>query len=353
MPGKGFFVSKGDAPGRALLFQVRWLMRILLLLMTILSLAWGPRISTARADDPVGDAIALAISWLHTRQLADASFGGASVTADAVYALALAGEDPAGPSWSKNSVSALDALEAQAAGYATRGAGEAGKVLRAVALAGGNPRNFAGLDLIAEIEQYYDPATGRYHPTYLFRHSLAVEGLARAGHPVPARAFDAILAAQIPDGSWFWTFSGTTGDVDTTGRVLAVTAGLGGPRCSSAYDRAVAYLATAQKPDGGWGVYPPPDANPANANSTALTLAGLRALGVPPDDPRFIRQGRTPLETLLAFQETSGAFVYIRQPGFEESRLMATIEAVAALSQPQTLPATCYPTYLPLIARPG
>ena len=43
------------------------------------------------ADDPVQRAIA----WLHTQQLADGSFGGASITADVVYVLALAGENPA------------------------------------------------------------------------------------------------------------------------------------------------------------------------------------------------------------------------------------------------------------------
>lgn len=318
----------------------------------ILSLASALAPTAIRADDPVPDAIARAVAWLHTRQLSDGSFGGASVTADAIYALALAGEDPDGAAWTKNGVSALDALEVQAASYATRGAGEAGKVLRAVALAGGNPHSFAGLDLVAEVEKHYDPATGRYHPDYLFRHTLAVEGLVRAGRPVSSKSFDAILAAQLADGSWFWTFNGASGDVDTTGRVLVVTAGLDGRRCAPQYGKATAYLAAAQKPSGGWGVYPPPDANAANANSTALALAGLRALGVAPDDPRFIRQGRTPLETLLTFQEPGGAFFY-QSPQAVGNQLMATIEALAALTQPQAAPAVCYPTYLPLVLRSG
>jgi hypothetical protein len=299
-------------------------------------------ISPARADDPVHVAITSALSWLHTQQHADGSFGGASVTSDAVYTLALLGEDPDGPAWTKNGTSALAALETLAPAYATRGAGEAGKVLRAVALAGANPRTFAGMDLVAMIESAYDPATGRYHPDYLYRHTLAVEGLMRAGRPVPAAAFDALLTAQLPDGSWFWSFDGTTGDVDTTGRVLTLLAGVAWQRHPAAYAKAADYLDAAQLPSAGWGVNPAPDPNPANANSTALAVSGLRAARYDPNDPKFQVGGVGGLDALLGFQEPSGAFVYIQEPGKEEVRLIATLEALMALTQRR-------PLYLPLV----
>ena len=62
------------------------------------------------------------------------------------------------------------------------------------------------MDIINVIEQAYDPATGRYHPTQLFHHTLAVEALFRAGEPVPSAALNALLAAQLPNGGWFWAF---------------------------------------------------------------------------------------------------------------------------------------------------
>jgi hypothetical protein len=65
-------------------------MRRILVLILILSTLLTTAAPAARADDPVQRAIA----WLHTQQLADGSFGGASVTADVVYVLALAGENP-------------------------------------------------------------------------------------------------------------------------------------------------------------------------------------------------------------------------------------------------------------------
>ena len=57
------------------------------------------------------------------------------------------------------------------------------------------------------------------------------------------------------------------------------------------------------------------------------------------------------LQALLGFQEASGAFVYIQQAGKEEVRLMATLEALMALSQ-RTMP---YPPalYLPMVLRTG
>jgi hypothetical protein len=303
-----------------------------------------------------------AIAWLHTQQLSEGGFGlrrsdgtalpSASVTADTVYVLALVGEDPAGPAWTTSSgQSALDALAALAPGYVYADAGQAGKVARAAALAGGNPRAFGGLDLIDTIQKAYDPVTGRYHPSLLYRHTLAIEGLLRSGEAVPAAALGALIQAQLPDGGWFWSFEADKSDVDSTGRAMQLLAGLMGQRCLSGYERAAQYLASAQNPAGGWGVYPPPDPNPANANSTALAVAGLKAAGFDPDAPRFQQNGSGATVSLLSFQETSGAFIYIQQPGMEEVRLMATVDALNALAQAQTPSANCRMIYLPLVLR--
>lgn len=333
----------------------------LLGLALLLWMAQAAPAAQAVTDDPAQRAIA----WLHTQQLPDGSFGlrlpngtaipSASVTADVVYVLALAGENPAGSAWTPpgSSQSALDALAKLAPEYVGADAGQAGKVARAVAVAGGDPRSFGGLDLLAIIQQAYDPATGRYHPMLLYRHTLAVEGLWRAGQSVPPAALGTLVQAQLSDGSWFWSFDGDQGDVDSTGRVLQLLAGIARLRCVSGYPRAAAYLASAQIETGGWGVYPPPASNPANANSTGLAVAGLRAAGFNPDGAVFQKNGRGGLASLLAFQEPSGAFVYIQETGKEEVRLMATIDALNALTQSLAAPVTCRAIYLPLVLRQG
>lgn len=328
-------------------------------LVLALCLSLPGSLPTAHAEDPV----ARAVAWLHTQQLADGSFGSttwgsASVTADVVYVLALAGEDPGGPAWTVNGHSALDALAALTPAYIASGdAGQAGKVARAVTAAGRNPRDFAGRDIIQVIEQAHDPASGRYHPTLLFRHTIAVEALLRAGAPAPPAAIAALLQAQLPNGGWFWAFVEPSqidptldqSDVDATGRVLQLLAQHAGLRCVPAYGRATAYLAAGQLASGGWGVRA--GQAPENANSTALVVAGLRAIGQDPDTAPFLRGSQAATTALLSYQEPSGAFVYIQQPGREESRVMATVDALTALLQPLNSPPGCKTLYLPLIWR--
>jgi hypothetical protein len=225
-------------------------------------------------------------------------------------------------------------------------AGQAGKVASAVALVGRNPRAFAGIDLVKIIQDSYDPKTGRYHPLYEFRHTLAVEGLLRSGVQVPPDALDVLFKAQLPDGGWFWSFDGKKSDIDTTGRVLQVLAGAAKRQNAAAYGRAADLLARSQLAEGGWNVgY---RVGPANANSTAMAVGGLWAAGLDPQGSRFQRnaaesrafggsafptnKGRGALDALMGFQEWSGAFAYIRQAGQEEVRLLATTDALGALA---------------------
>ena len=331
-------------------------MRRILVLILVLSTLLTATAPAARADDPVSHAIA----WLHTQQLADGSFGSDRVTADVVYVLALAGEDPGGPAWTPGSTSALTALGKAVPTYVSQGAGQAGKVARAVAAAGGNPRDFAGMDIISVIKQAYDPATGRYHPTQLFHHTLAVEALFQAGEPVPSAALNALLAAQLPNGGWSWAFPEPDKplpqpDVDSTGRVLQLLASMMGVKAPEAYARAAQYL-FAWEEAGGWstGNLNPP--GPPNANSTALAIAGLRAVGYDPQSVCFRRGGLGAESVLLTYQEQSGRFVYhIGQPGSQESQLMATVDALVGLLQPMAQPPAeipvCHPVYLPLVLR--
>lgn len=315
--------------------QARWMGYILIILGLLLA---GASPAAASPDAP-REAVCRALAWLATQQGPDGSFGfhmaggtyqpSASATADAVYVLALLGEDPGGEAWSREGHSPVEALASLAPTYVGTDAGQTGKVARAVALAGSDPRAFAGMDLVALIEAAYDPATGRYHPALLFRHTLAVEGLLRAGVNVPQDALDTLLDAQLADGGWFWSFDGAQSDVDTTGRVMQLLAGQARVPASQTYARATEFLAQVQTAAGGWGV----DAStPPNSNSTALALNGLMAAGMVPEASELHKEGRSALDTLLSFQEESGAFVYIRQPGKEEVRLMATLDALTALA---------------------
>ncbi len=142
-----------------------------------------------------------ALTWLHTQQAADGTIG--ARTADAVYVIARAGENPDGPAWRPAGVSAVDALRTQAPTYLTD-AGRTGKFLRAAASSGQDVRNFGGVDLVARANAFYNPATGWYHPGHLYFNALAIQGLAMAGQAISPVTIAAIRSQQHTSGGWEW-----------------------------------------------------------------------------------------------------------------------------------------------------
>lgn len=317
----------------------------------ILSTVWGILPSAFAQSPRASDTTTIrrastqkALAWLHTQQEEDGRFGrsftvqDAAATAEAVLSIALAGENPGGEPWSRGGRSAQAALADLAPGYVGTDAGKAGKIALAVAAAKDDPRSFGGVDYVAIILDAHDPATGLYHPGILFRHLLAVQGLVAAGMPVPPAAIDAILRAQSNDGGWGWIVPVTrtlSADVDTTGRALTSLVKAGVPVTSTAILSATAYLASQQRADGGWAGQG--SAGKTNSNSTALAWQGLLAAGQDPQNTPWQRGSADPLTVLLSLQGPDGAFVYSATQ--TESRLLATLDALQALSLPFPKPA--------------
>jgi len=301
-----------------------------------------------------------ALEWLKTQQDTDGGFGNGGITADAVYAIARCGQDPDGPEWTQTDNgqerSALDALEEQTLDYiesapGDQPAGELAKVIRAVQAAKevgvgwADPANFAGRNLVNELLATYVPVTGRYHPSKLFSHDLAILALAEVGETIPPEAVTEIETDQNNDGGWSWAWDGAS-DVDSTGLTMqALTAGAG-PSSPTVFANAADYLQDLQFADGGF-----PDLatrTETNCNSTALAIEGLLAIGTYRDEPLVFSTGgggvASSWDAILAFQEQSGqesgSFAFSSSwPG---SRLMATLDAIPALVS------TYYPVYQPL-----
>ncbi len=311
------------------------------------------------------NAVEAAVAWLRTLQRPDGSVGSLGTSCDVAWLVALAGQNPDGPEWTPGSRSLMAACADEAPTFlARRDVGRLAKVLRAVVAAravGANrfdPRAFAGIDLTAELEARYNPATGLYDANFFFRHCLAVLALVEAGRPLPPGVVNGILAQQRPDGSWGWAVDpdpsdgfATPGDIDTTGRSLQALRRAGLPLYHPAYTRALTYIQNRQHEDGGWGLMD----GPTNTNSTAVAVDTIIAAGWDPEGPRFLRHGRTPVAVLLSMQEASGAFIY--RPGAEESRLLATYDAIPALLQPypgdDELPLRLYTPFMRLSHSPS
>ncbi len=287
-----------------------------------------------------------ALAWMRAQQGADGSFPGfgAGSTADAVYAIAARGVDP--NSVTNGGPSPLDYLASQA-GDLTKTAGGTAKLALAVALAGKDPANFAGLNLADKINSFVDPATGHYGMVVTGQALviLALAAMHSAGHP---QTFDWLLAQQGPEGGW--SFSGDqkagAADTNTTGLVLQALASVpAGARYTVQIDKALAYLHAQQNADGGFPyAQGDPNSSASDANSTALVVMALVAVGEDPAGAAWSKGGQTPAAALLAFQNASGAFRYqMDQP---DDNGGATYQAVPALLE-RALPFTTAAPPLP------
>lgn len=138
---------------------------------------------------------------------------------------------------------------------------------------------------------------------------------------------EALLRAQKADGSWDeW------GTIDTTANVLAGLAFYAGDsRVKTAIDKAVDYLATQL---GESGIYSDAFSGP-NANSTAMVIIGLAAVGVDPEkDARFSRNGLSVVEGLMSFALANNTgFGFTNNISYNDTATEQSFRALIALTQ--------------------
>lgn len=141
------------------------------------------------------------------------------------------------------------------------------------------------------------------------------------------RLVEALLRAQKADGSWDeW------GTIDTTANVLAGLAFYAGDsRVKTAIDKAVDYLATQL---GESGIYSDAFSGP-NANSTAMVIIGLTAVGVDPEkDARFSRNGLSVVEGLMSFALANNTgFGFTDNISYNDAATEQSFRALIALTQ--------------------
>jgi hypothetical protein len=202
--------------------------------------------------------------------------------------------------------------------YAAADGGSAGKLILALNAAGADPRDFAGVDFVAQLQDQLAP-DGSYAVFNAFGQALAILGLSAAGEPVPDTAVAYLTALQATggdlDGSWDDGF-GTAGNVDATALALMALLAADVAADAPAVARAADFLARVQLP-GGWEYAA---GFGENANSTALAIQALRANGA---------DAAQPLNALLGWQSDSGAF----QADFGSGRFddfYATVQALPA-----------------------
>ena len=244
-------------------------------------------------------------SWLQRQSISTAG-----QQADAIVALAAAGRAPA------SLKPRLSRLETSASSYAVT-AGATGKVVLAVVAAGGDPTSFGGVNLVARIESQY--ASGRYGVSS-YDQAYAMLALRAAGERLPAAAPQALRATR-GNGGWGFTLrTAATDDVSATGLVIEAMRAGGVPAGDPALRAATAWMLAQRNRQGGFAIAG--KGGPTEANSTAIALRALRAMG------------RTPpaatTRELRRLQEADGGFRFTAR--IRENRMFATVDAVVALS---------------------
>lgn len=276
-----------------------------------------------------------ALDWIADQQQADGSFAGFNpgATIDATLAIAAGGGKPQSfISGAGNTP--LDYLAGQADAYSARGASAAGKLITGVAAAGGNPRSFGGVDLVARLVGTYSAGTGQFGGGSTWDQSWAMIGLAAAGEPIPPAAVDYLAGIQATGGGWGFAANSDTADVDSTAMALQALAAAGAARSDAAVNAGFAFLRSAQQDDGGF----PGFLGVTDAGSTGLALQALAAFGENPrgwnwrtnvdDGSASALTVHAPLQALLALQSTEGGF-----PGFSGANdPFATYQALPGLS---------------------
>lgn len=280
--------------------------------------------SSAAAQDP-GDAVDAALAYLATVQNDDGGFSNGfapesdlGATADAVVAIAAAGEDP-GDFVTGDGTSPLAALEAQLEAGAAEGAGQLAKMITALAAAGIDPAEFGERDLPTELValQAEDGMFG----LGAFDHCLSLIALQNTGIEQRDGAVEALIAAQNEDGGWGF-MAGQASDTNTTGLCLQALAREDAVEPARA---ARDYLAAIQNEDGGWPYQNPSDFGTlSDASSTAIVIQALLALD------EDLADWNNPQDFLLSLQEDSGAFRY--QAETAGDNILATIAAIPALA---------------------
>jgi len=245
---------------------------------------------------PESAAVTKGADFIRTTQVEDGGFGGfgPGQSMDAIFALRAAGVDPA--TVKRDGKSPADFLAANASGATTAGA--AAKAALAAKAMNLDPRNLAGVDLVATIQAAFD---GDKYADDDFTHSIAILGLACTGNDIPGGAVMRLRETQLADGGW--GFEGAS-DPDTSAIAAQALIAAGVPNDDPDVLAAIAYFKAKQGNDGGWGFSP----DESNTSSTAFVVQALLALGEKPEAAEYTRSGKTAVAYLVSKQLPDGSF---------------------------------------------
>lgn len=262
--------------------------------------------------------IGRAFEYIFTAQGDDGGWGSVGQTIDVIIAARAAG-------WDANTLlrkghSPLDFIADHLDEYLGAGPDAIGKAIIGLVAAGQDPTNFHGVDLVKTLTETYSQETGAFgDPENTWHQALAILGLHAAQATIPDGAVQTLRNLQQADGGWEYSPGFGTWSDNTS---IALQALLAARTSTDDKDvqNGLAYILSQQFEDGGWG----------DSSTTAYAIMALNTAGMDPDLWQT-ESGKTPINNLMTFQVSSGAFFFSQ--AFPDENLMATSAAIlAALS---------------------
>ncbi|AGK60927.1 hypothetical protein Asulf_00922 [Archaeoglobus sulfaticallidus PM70-1] len=269
--------------------------------------------------------IQIALKWLKSIQNEDGGFSNpgeeSSIgkTSWAIMAIVSAGEDP--HNWTKNGKSPVDYIRDHLRGEMPKmGTADYARTILALVAADENPRNFDGIDLVAELKSKMkdDGQIGDFVYTTIW----GILALTSVGEDVN-RSVEWLKAQQNQDGGFAWAV-GEQSDFDDTSSAIQALIAAGEPRDSDVIKKALDYLKQGQNDDGGMRYF---GTSASNSASDAWAIQALTAAGLNPAE--WKKNNISVVEHLLSLQTDDGYFRYTSyqtsNPGY------MTVSAIMAL----------------------
>ncbi len=278
------------------------------------------------SDEEVADAL----DYLHSCQRENGGFAeegretNPGTSFYATMAIVAAGEDPS--AWTVNGTSAADywiSDEAESDGTA-----EIARMVTLIVALGEDPRNFAGTDYLAQVQQRMG-ADGHFGD-HIYTHYWGMFALAAAGENTSLSA-EWLKSQQNDDGGFGWTPGAESDPDDTAASIMALIAA-GEPADSATVRDALAYLDAVQMEDGGFNFG---GTSTSNVASDAWVIQALAAAG---EDPAsWGKNGTTVVAHILSLRTAEGWFRWT--DGIADNPCGMTARAVPALlGKPYPIP---------------
>ncbi len=258
-------------------------------------------------DEIINQAKEEAITYIRNQQEdnGDLSLWGA-------MALVEAGEDLLSEEYTKNGLTYFDYL----AGYEPSSTSDLVKMILTLAVCGQDPTDFEGRNLIDELN---NDGNGLFD--IFSTHLWTIRALNEAGEPITQaeQAKQWILDQQKEDGSWGYQ-EGADSSSDITAEAVIALHDLGEPKDSQYIQKALDWLKTMQRIDGGFKYLP--NSKESNPYSTIEVARALLELEINPLQDDWLKPSGEMLSYLVNQQGEDGKI----------SELTATANALTVFS---------------------